>query len=51
MTGRNRFIKSIIATVKRDETKLPWTRQAVRQNPVQRRAETDRTTRHKTASA
>ena len=52
MTVRSRFIKSVVATAKSDETQMPWTRGDARSKMIQRRVEAkDAIQRTKTASA
>lgn len=52
MTVRSRFIKSVVATAKSDDTRMPWTRGDVRSKSIQRRTDAkDATQRTKTASA
>ncbi len=51
MTGRRRFIKSIIATAKSDETQMPWTRGTARREMIARRTTKDAQPNRKTASA
>jgi len=39
MTGRNRFIKSVIASTNASETQMPWTRGSTRRKMIARRDE------------
>ncbi|MFY9212237.1 MAG: hypothetical protein WAO69_14020 [Aestuariivita sp.] len=38
MTVRSRFIKSVIATAKADETEMPWSRGTSRRKTILRRS-------------
>ena len=52
MTVRSRFIKSVVATAKANETELPWARGNARRKMIQRRsAPVAVTPRAKVASA
>ena len=38
MTVRSRFIKSVVASAKANETEMPWTRGATRRKTILRRS-------------